>query len=688
MPDRVSTLSIVGQLDLSGAREALAQLRAEAASNPISIGTGGGTGRTFGGQTVATGPSNAAYVSTGALASGINGASGNSFGGGGSSFNFNSSNTSFNSAAVTINQAASSFTAAVANFQSSISVLTNTVNTNIANTTATSNAVNNTSNVTNNIVNGGGGSGGGGGGTGSRNFFSRGFGRTVSAFFLTREILSIAQGEQDYQNELGLAGPNDQRATLKAMLARRQQLFQVPIVGQLASFASDWGGYGGGGLNAIRAQERSNDAGEGVQTARLAFQAYERDVNERGDIAATPVSQRRLMSSLQDFDAEQRRRREEVGKVTAADLRKRDEAIAGANREYDEFANSWYASLPGPLGGVNALSDYQRRTKRDEDIDQARKNYTTAVGGLNADVPSGTQLPVGRGGSVAVVADAMRDLEQQNRAALAEGVRAAAVAAATGEFAGTIAAGGGGPNYAAQRRFTRATNAASEYETLETKGFGAFAVQASTDRAKEQLEDAHHNVQLEDERISRRGRLDENAAVLAGQPLEARLARIRSSRDRALLRLDANDISGRVDVWNESFGNEAVERRNFGYQAGQIRTTLGGQREALLSGLRREPGAAGEAFTMAASGLNQVSELRQQGRSELAVTAGQNSVLGLQLLQQQFFDAFRGVQVDPRMIATQGGRASEDPGTVSDAIDKGIERIVAAIKDVVDNAGG
>jgi hypothetical protein len=169
--------------------------------------------------------------------------------------------------------------------------------------------------------------------------------------------------------------------------------------------------------------------------------------------------------------------------------------------------------------------------------------------------------------------------------------------------------------------------------------------------------------------------------LAGGDERGARLQAMDSQRDAELLGVTD---SHQRDLINAKFdAMQQAEERQYTYRSRQVATTLTAQQSALRSALRREPGEAGEAAVMAGEGINNFRELIRAGQLDNATSSFQTSILGLQLLKQTYFDNFRGAQVDPRLIATQGARQSEDLGTVIMAIEKQTEELKSAYRDAM-----
>ena len=500
--------------------------------------------------------------------------------------------------------------------------------------------------------------GGGGGGRGG--FLRRGFGRTVSAFFLLRELENVATGEQEYTNAMALAG-NDPRAQLAATQRLRQTVTSIPILGFVAGQIIDPAGQT---TQDIEGMLRTGQLGEAALDARKGLQDFNRSTTERAAVLGASPSQRAVIQAGQQFDAEIRQRLQIVSTATDADVKKRDNDIAEARRKYESVTHEnrgfFQTLLHG--GSVNALDAYNAKKEMEASIQ-------TAYNEFNKHVTGGEPSPTERLALGAPVREAVRVRAMAERVEMATAQAGTDVAGAAVAYANEFAAGGGSPNYQAEQRMRRAKNAADEAVVLAKFGFGpAFHATVLGHRADETIADAIHNRQLDIEHTVFQGNIEAMTKDLAGDPLGARLAASAARYEAQRKALDVNDKKGKDQLDTQEKLEAGQINRQWQTQGALLNLGQVTTRAATLNRLDRSPTAA-EAAELAGGGIMSAVQLEMAGRPAQAQYQLGNTSLALDLLRQNYLDNFRGVQIDLRNIDTQGPRDSEDINRVVSAID-------------------
>lgn len=187
--------------------------------------------------------------------------------------------------------------------------------------------------------------------------------------------------------------------------------------------------------------------------------------------------------------------------------------------------------------------------------------------------------------------------------------------------------------------------------------------------------------------IGRRSHISSLEAALSFNPIGARLAELRGERNVALEGLDPT--TDRAKYINRVFEIQTdLEHRELRHQAASSLNRLLAERTSIEAALSRQPSEVGEAATIGATGLDRAAGLYRSNMQYEGRLAKENTLRMLDLTRQQYFDQFRGTQVDLNLIATQGGRQSEDPAAVSAAIEKAkndlIEGFRRVMQEVVD----
>jgi hypothetical protein len=185
--------------------------------------------------------------------------------------------------------------------------------------------------------------------------------------------------------------------------------------------------------------------------------------------------------------------------------------------------------------------------------------------------------------------------------------------------------------------------------------------------------------------ITRGGRISSLAAAMSYHPLDAQLISLQAQRAAQVYGLDTSsqrykDVMSEFDLRDES------ARRKYRWDTRSIDAGLSAERSALGSAMRREPGEAQEAYGIGAQGLQTAQDLIRSGHIIGGVNSYENSLAQLRLLRQNYFDNLRGEQVDLNLIATQGGRQSEDPQAVINAIKEAEQNLINGIKEALKEA--
>jgi hypothetical protein len=620
---RIATLGIVGSLDLSSARAEYERFRAEVAQNPIRIAADAAAGgRTFSGQAP---PSGNGFSAPSVLTPGANG-NGN--------LNFNPGIFATLSSTITsLNQTVAGLQSAVANLN---------------------NAQSGTAQP--------GLPAGPGGGTSRSGFDNSRFlglrvgqlGRLATVGFALHEASVLANA----YSQLGESYYEARSNPLSQVSAERQ--FQgavgtTPIFGGLSLTLAQGlqrmiGGYSKGGLSGFwnatgqGAFEAESDAKQGLSqvtatSARLVLERQFADqggrfLDEANALNNTDPFGRRIASIRgQRIEFESGLQTERFGREEAI----KNEVDPSKKRQLTLDLESWEKSTGRLREQFNRLADAQEKNvRREEEV---------ATLGISLSTTAAQYARAGFGGG-------------------------AAIARARGGIAKYL------PQFDAAGNIT---------------GFGNIdESQPEGKRLGDEVRRAYGEAVIEGRAGETRRAGDVQSAInvgrltRTGRPLDAQIEEIKHEATNARRGVYGQ---GRLDeIFDLEKEQIADVKRRFSLEGREISTTQGAQTRALMSRLNRDPAEAGQAFLIGAAGLNEATDLANAQRPLAGQRAVNNTVLQLDLLKQTYFDNFRGVQVDPRVMATQGGRQSEDPGSVISAIEKAKQDLIQGFKDAIKDA--
>lgn len=228
--------------------------------------------------------------------------------------------------------------------------------------------------------------GGGGGSSRKGGFFGLGrwgrLSRYLGAGAIAYEALRAAQSYRTYNTEMAIAGNNPEEQ-LKAELGLQQSVEGIPLLGQSVSLITDPSG-------SRRAQLELGLRSGQLQDAQgnLILQQNEQ---RRNIVGASTIGtqrdpyQRAVLQADFNLSSAQITAKNARDEVTTAAAQTRDNAIATANAHYNMANMSKESERPSSFGsmltsfGEAYSSGVWGGEERDKQIDEARKNRSTAI---------------------------------------------------------------------------------------------------------------------------------------------------------------------------------------------------------------------------------------------------------------------------------------------------------------------
>lgn len=478
-------------------------------------------------------------------------------------------------------------------------------------------------------------------------FRAGGLARYATIGFALRETLNAAQQFQDYSNQVSLSG-DDPRTITESTLAARKSMFSIPLVGQVFGLAQ--GGEDAGIqriLNAATAEDDANGptaafAELSLNARRKGAAASARDQFERERIQAQNSLDSEDMTAVAARNAETVAKRKQLELVADSNLSDRDPRVL-ANLKWGTIDDlpirmadaraSVIRSIVDPQMHDLAIKANQRLT-----VDQAAD---AAVYRYNKGVADRAESAVNIASVTATAVDQYKLSNPIYSSLLDSAGSTAAKLAGSEEGDKPRIRQEGASDFMA--KFSDAAHG-----TLEAfDGLRISALSVSSALAHDPRQAAYVGIEAEREEAYRN--------PIAQLPIIGSLfttsADYVARRKRGLVDQQFDEQSSLIDI---------------------AQSTHAGQTDALL---RRDKIGA-EALGIVAAGKTEADQLKFGGRPLYEQqNALKNSIGDLNLLKFNYLDAFRGTQVDLRLMDTQNPRDSQDPTKILGEISQGVTNL-------------